>query len=177
MVQKVSDLLVLNSPINGLGVFARRSFRKGETLLEIDDSRIVDDAHPLAPGDDPHYCDYLARKTIVLMQAPERHINHSCDPNSYVQTVNGRRLVWALRDIPEGEEITYDYCINSDGETVWTCHCGAARCRHQIHSDYFHLPIQLQLEYLPLLDDWFRQEKAIELRRLASQSQTVPSGT
>ena len=124
MVLNVSDLLVLNSPINGLGVFAGRSFRMGDALLEIDDSRIVDDAHPLAPGDDPRHCDYLARKTVVLMQAPERHINHSCDPNSYVQTVNGRRLLWALRDIPAGEEVTYDYSINSDGETVWTCHCG-----------------------------------------------------
>jgi len=86
MVLNVSDLLVLNSPINGLGVFAGRSFRMGDALLEIDDSRIVEDAHPLAPGDDPRHCDYLARKTVVLMQAPERHINHSCDPNSYVQT-------------------------------------------------------------------------------------------
>jgi hypothetical protein len=166
MVGRVSDLAVLKSPIDGLGVFALRSFGKGEALLEIDDSRIVDDAHPLAPGDDPRHCDYLARTKVVLMQVPERHINHSCDPNSYVKTLNGRRVVLALRDIPAGEEITYDYCINSDGETVWTCHCGAARCRHQIHSDYFHLPIRLQREYLPLLDDWFREEKADELRRL-----------
>src|SRR5215467_2762750 len=174
MVKGMSDVRVRNSPINGLGVFAERPFRKGEALLAIVDSRIVDKAHPLSPGDDPRHCDYLAGKKVVLMQAPERHINHSCEPNSYVKTVNGRRLVLALRDIPAGEEITYDYCINSDGETVWICHCGATRCRHQIHSDYFHLPVELQREYLPLLDDWFREEKAVRLKRLARQSLTLP---
>jgi len=170
----MSDLRVLSSPINGLGVFTGRPFRKGEALLAIDDSRIVDEEHPLSPGDDPRHCDYLAQKKVVLMQVPERHINHSCDPNSYVKTANGSRLVLALRDIPAGEEVTYDYCINSDGETVWTCHCGATRCRQQIHSDYFHLPVELQREYLPLLDDWFREEKAVRLKRLARQSLTLP---
>jgi len=132
----------------------------------IDDSRIVDDLHPLGSGDDARHCDYLEAGKVVLMRPPERHINHSCDPNTYVKTVDGRRLVIALRDIPAGEEITYDYCINSGGDTVWTCHCGAARCRGEIHSDFFHLPLELQREYLPLLDDWFRRERSDEVDRL-----------
>ncbi len=76
------------------------------------------------------------------------------------------RLVIALRGIAAEQEITYDYCINGYGDTVWTCHCGASRCRHVIHSDFFHLPIEMQREYLLLLDDWFRQERSIELARL-----------
>ena len=155
------------SLINGLGVFAQRLFRKSEIITEIDDSRIVDEAHPLGSGEDPRHCDYLAGGKVVLMQPPERHINHSCDPNSYVKTVSGRRLVIALRDVAAGEEITYDYCINGDGATIWFCRCGAARCRREIHSDFFHLPTDIQLEYLPLLDNWFRKEKAAELKRLS----------
>jgi len=174
MPAETSGLRVRNSPIQGLGVFAERSFRKGERLLRIDDSLVVDRAHPLAPGDDPRHCDYLARGRVVLMRPPERHINHACDPNCYVKTVDGQRLVLALRDVKAGEEITYDYCINGDGTTVWSCHCGAARCRKEIHSDFFHLPVSLQLEYLPLLDDWFREERATEIEALSRVSRENP---
>lgn len=160
------DVAVRSSAIQGLGVFAARPFCKGAVVQVIDDSRVVDDLHPLGSGDDSRHCDYLEAGKVVLMQPPERHINHSCDPNTYVKTVDGRRLVIALRDIPAGEETTYDYCINSGGDTVWTCHCGAARCRGEIHSDFFHLPIELQREYLPLLDDWFRRERSDEVDRL-----------
>ena len=154
------------SRIDGQGVFAETSFLEGQTILEIDDSRVVDERNPLGPADDSRHCDYLARGTVVLMQPPERYINHCCQPSTYVKTVDGRRLVIALRNIAAGEEITYDYCINSGGDTVWNCHCGAERCRHTIHSDFFHLPLELQLEYLPLLDEWFREERAAEVQRL-----------
>ena len=142
--------------------------RKGDVVLSIDDSRIVDEFHPLGPNDDARHCDYLEAGKVVLMQRPERHINHSCDPNTHVKTLSGRRLVIALREIQPGEETTYDYCINGGGDTVWTCHCGAARCRHEIHSDFFHLPVELQRQYLPLLDDWFRHERSADIARLTS---------
>jgi hypothetical protein len=100
------------------------------------------------------------------MQPPERYINHSCDPNTYVKTVKGKRLVIARREIAAGEEITYDYSINSSGNTIWLCGCGAARCRREIHSDFFHLPIEFQREYRPLLDDWFRKERATDIAHL-----------
>ena len=160
------DVVVRSSAIQGFGVFAARPFSKGAVVLVIDDSRVVDDLHPLSSADDARHCDYLEAGKIVLMQPPERHINHSCAPNTYVKTVDGRRLVMALRDIQAGEEITYDYCINSGGDTVWICHCGAATCRGEIHSDFFHLPLELQREYLPLLDDWFRRERSAEVERL-----------
>jgi hypothetical protein len=149
------------SPINGLGVFALHPFAAGRIILELDDSRIVDDLHPLSNIDDPRHCDYLEAGKVILMPPPERHINHCCDPNTYVKTIDGKRQAIALREIPAGDEITYDYCINSSGDTVWTCNCGASRCRRTIHSDFFHLPVELQREYLPLLDTWFRQEHGI----------------
>ena len=163
------------SAIEGQGVFATRAFRKGEIVLIIYDSRIVDDASPLKRGEDRRHCDYIAAGRVVLMQPPERYINHSCDPNTYVRTVMGERQVLVRRDIAPGEEITYDYCVNGGGDTVWQCHCGAARCRHEIHSDFFHLPIELQGEYLPELESWFQTERAAEMKRLqALLSSTKP---
>jgi hypothetical protein len=154
------------SSVHGTGVFAREAIPRGHPVLRIDDSRVVDEAHPLQEGEHEYHRDWLANGTVVLMMPPERHINHCCDPNTFVRTINGVRWVFALRDIAAGEEITYDYCINSGGDTVWTCTCGSARCRHTIHSDFFHLPMTLQLEYLPLLDEWFMLERRDEVEKL-----------
>src|SRR5262249_32716345 len=129
----------------------------------------VDEQHPLAPGEEAKHCDYLAGGRVVLMQSPERHINHSCDPNTNVQTIDGKRVVIALRGISPGEEVTYEYCINGDGDTVWNCDCGAARCRKTINSDFFRLPLELQRKYLPMLDSWFREERRAEITQLEAK--------
>ena len=64
--------------------------------------------------------------------------------------------------------MTHDYCINGGGENVWNCNCGSGRCRQTIHSGFFHLPLDLQLEYLPLLDDWFVEENRGRVEALRS---------
>ncbi len=163
-----ATVTVAASGINGLGVFAAAQFQPGDVILSIDDSFVVDAAHPVPPGEE-HHCDYLEQGKTVWMQSPERYINHSCDPNVYVRTSNGIRQVVALREIPAGEEIAYDYCINSSGDTVWACRCAASRCRRSIHSDFFHLPIDVQKEYLPLLDDWFVKEYAGQVAALRAR--------
>ena len=164
----MQKVLLQNSPINGTGVFAAVDIPPGAPILKIDDSRVVTAANPLHPeaGEYERHCDYLAASKVVLMQLPERHINHSCDPNSFVRTLNGDRYVLALRALRAGEEITYDYCINGFGDTLWECQCGSARCRKLIHSDFFHLPHALQVEYLPLLDNWYVEEFWEKVERL-----------
>lgn len=170
----MSDVIVATSDIHGTGVFATRGFSTGETVLIIDDSRVVDTDHPLRPelGEFEHHCDYLADGNVVLMQAPERHINSSCDANTYIITRDEGRHVVARRAIRAGEEITYDYIINCHGGLVWQCHCGSPRCRGTVVSSYFDLPLDLQLEYLPLLDNWFadeHREKVDALRQLGER--------
>ncbi len=156
----MSDIYVDKSSIQGLGVFAGREYQENEVLHTIDDSRIVDDAHPVRPERAEYscHCDYLSGGKVVLMPVPERHINSNCDPNTFVKTVGNIRNIFARRKILKGEEITYDYIINCNGGAVWQCQCGAKRCRGAIVSSFFDLPIELQLEYLPLLDDWFVSE-------------------
>lgn len=113
----MTDVSVGASPVHGLGVFAQRAFAQEETILVIDDTRIVDEDPPLHPELDEfaYHCDYLAQGKVVLMLAPERHINASCDPNSYVKTIAGLRHVVARKPIQPGEEITYDDIINCRG--------------------------------------------------------------
>lgn len=165
----MADVDVRSSAIAELGVFARRAFERGETVLAIDDSRIVDDEHPLRPehGELARHQDYLARGRVVLMAIPERYINSSCDPNTYVVTRGGVRHVVALRAIAVDEEITYDYLLNCDGGVAWECRCGAAGCRRMVPASFFDLPPEEQRRLRPLLDEWFVAEHANLLDHVA----------
>ncbi len=152
-----SKVYVDRSSIQGMGVFAAVEIGQGEVILAIDDLRKVTIDRPLhsEAGEYDIHCDYLADGVVVLMRYPERHINHGCAPNTYVKSLLGVRYVFALHPIYADEEITYDYCINGFGSVIWECNCGSRDCRHTIHSDFFHLPENLQVKYLPLLDEWY----------------------
>jgi uncharacterized protein len=149
----MSRVCTAESPIHGTGVFSASPFSPGEVVLKIDDSRVVTDTAPLnrATGEFEHHCDYLAGGKVVLMQPAERFINHRCDPNTFIRTIAGDRYVVALREIRPGEEITYDYCLNSEGDTAWNCSCGSSQCRRRHLSGFFHLPVDIQVRYLALL--------------------------
>lgn len=166
------SVIVQPSQIHGQGVFAVRNFRQGDLIIIGNESRVITPDNPLRKdeGEYDYHCDYLTDGKIILLQWPERHINHCCDPNSYVKHVGSVRYNYARREIRTGEEITHDYCINGFGNTGWQCNCSCWRCRNTIHSDFFHLPFELQIEYLPLLDGWYIEEyrdKINTLRRVA----------
>ena len=55
-------------------------------------------------------------------------INHSCEPNADVVMIDGLLVVYALREILPGEEITVDY-LNSFDEDRTVCQCRSASCR------------------------------------------------
>jgi GNAT superfamily N-acetyltransferase len=164
----MSRVYTADSPIHGTGVFSSVPFSPGEIILRIDDSRVVTDADPLDPakGEFEHHCDYLAGGKVVLMRSPERFINHRCDPNTYIRRIAGDRYVVALREIRPGDEITYDYCVNGDGDTAWDCTCGSPACRRHHLSGFFHLPVDVQARYLALLEDWFVAEHREEVEAL-----------
>lgn len=144
------------SPIEGLGLFARRSFIAGERIRKINVVREITPEVPLRPehGERSDHCDYPDGK-IVLIGFPDRHVNHSCDPNAWLRyTADGCELM-ARRAISSGAEITCDYEMNLTGGSSWPCHCGSARCRGRLAGDFFLLPIAILREYRPYLADWF----------------------
>ena len=157
---------VRKSKIQGTGVYALMDFKVGEIILDIDDSNVVTDPSKLSDEDNAFNCDYLDNGKVILMQDPERCINHSCDPSTYVKTVDGVRKVIAKKNISKGDEITFDYSINGDNEGIFPCRCGSDKCRKIYNGNFFKLPINLQKEYLPFLDDWFANKYKTELDRL-----------
>lgn len=157
------------SPIEGLGVFACRTFRRGERIRRINVVREITPESPLRPevGERADHCDYPDGK-VVLFGLPDRHLNHGCDPNAYVVYDAEHCWLVARRDIAAHDEITCDYNINITGGTAWPCHCRAARCRGTTTGDFFLLPSEIQREYRPLLADWFVRRHAARLQAGAS---------
>ena len=163
----VAVVEVRESPIHGKGVFSVRGFDPGETILVIDLSRVVDDAHPLdaSKGEFEHHCEWFGDLQVLLPE-PERYINHSCEPSTYIVTIEGLRRVLAYRRIEVGDEVTYDYLIDAYGDVEWECSCGAATCRRKHVHDFFTLPDHKLREYLPLLNPWFVEWRRTEVEEL-----------
>ena len=167
-VQSEETVYVLPSRIQGLGLYAGQEFRAGDQIRRVNIVREVTAEAPLQEdqGERFDHCAYPAGKTY-LWGFPDRHINHSCDPNAYEQFAGEISTIVARRDIAAGEEITFDYNINTSGGDSWPCHCGAVRCRGETIGDFFKLPRDVQQEYSPCLAPWFvsrHQEKIEQLK-------------
>ncbi|MHC4126631.1 MAG: nucleotidyltransferase family protein [Planctomycetota bacterium] len=100
---------VRQSTVHGLGVFARREFKRGEVIGRYRGRPIDRDGTYVAYHTDG--CDTQARHEIT---GPLRFLNHSCHPKAAL--VNFRLV--ALQRIAAGGEITVDY-----GEGTCEC-CG-----------------------------------------------------
>jgi len=162
----MSKVVVKNSSIQGKGVYASQDILQDDVVLVIDDSHVVTNESQITPEQHEYDCDYLANGRVILMQVPEKYINHSCDPSTYVKTLNGIRKVLAMHDLRKGEEITYDYSINGDNDGTFECKCGAKNCRGVYHGNFFKLPLDLQKKYLPYLDSWFVESHKEEIHVL-----------
>ncbi len=57
-----------------------------------------------------------------------RLINHSCAPNCRAETIRGHIWIIAQRDIPENEELTFDYGYGYNEWRLHPCRCGAKNC-------------------------------------------------
>lgn len=173
MQERQSELFaVLPSGIEGRGLFALYEVTCGSVLLRIDDSRVVNVDRPLRPddGESSTHRDFLPDGTVVLMQSPEKYVNHSCNPNCYIYSTRRERYLLAKRHITAGEELLIDYAVNAIGGEHWNCHCGAVQCRSGHRCDFFALPAQVQLEYLPYLDPWFATVHAQQIQKLLGDS-------
>lgn len=135
----MDGLEVFRSGIHGYGVRAVRAFRRGDLLLFGDgvlyrERDEFDDTYALiCPGYEPGEDGSEGPSLYWDLTCQSRWINHSCHPNSLVDTrwnatTQSVDAWWtAIRDIAPGDEITYDYAFA--GHLAEPCFCGAASCR------------------------------------------------
>jgi SET domain-containing protein len=130
MITTKPDLVIKASKIDGKGVFATRDFKKGEVVIRWDTSHTLtpEDIEKL-PTSEKLFATYFSGRHI-LMQSPERYVNHSCDANTH--SVNFCDV--ATRDIKKGEEITANYSETMEGNVSMVCNCGSKNCRGVIRA-------------------------------------------
>ncbi|KAL3309259.1 hypothetical protein Ciccas_012193 [Cichlidogyrus casuarinus] len=137
---RLTNISVHPSNIHGRGLYALKSFRKDEFIVEYTGELIrngVCEARELryrAQGVD---CYMFRVDTHTVIDATykgnaARFINHSCDPNCYSKVVEKKIIICALRKISPGEELTYDYRFPRENDKL-LCNCGADNCRRYLN--------------------------------------------
>jgi len=146
MTRKTSPWhIVKKSTLHGNGVFAAADIPAGTRIIQYGGRRITtDEADALFPvnPDDPFHTFFFALSSGMVIDGGNRGndarwINHACSPNCEAQeNEDGTRVsIVALRDIPAGEELFYDYGLVIDGRVTKTlrrqyqCLCGSPDCR------------------------------------------------
>lgn len=116
----------------GLTHFTGRNFKKGEVVM-LGFGKIID-------HQTPHISVQIGvRKHYLPTKWTGKYWNHSCNPNTHVKSrTDGFPNLVALRDIKEGEEISYGYWmteftwIKNADELKVSCKCGTKKCKGRI---------------------------------------------
>lgn len=137
-------VVVRRSRLQGKGAFATRAIAEGERIIEYAGVLITNEEADAQCDDEQ-----MRRHHTFLFGVDDewtidgarggneaRFINHSCEPNCQSVTVGRRVYIHALRDIEEGEELTYDYWYTTDEQytledlrRIYPCRCKAEKCR------------------------------------------------
>jgi len=134
----------------GKGVFAARDIAKGEVVhlfrgKTLDARELVDRINSGEENiDDPLQ---VGKRTYLDLDEVSRTFNHSCDPNAALRK---RSELFAIRDIPKGAEITYDYSATI-APTTWKmrCACAGRNCR-KVLGDVLSIPKATRTKYRKL---------------------------
>ena len=130
-------LIVRSSAIHAAGCYTTTPVKKGERIAEYTGRRIgKEEADALYTNYPVTYLFGLGSGEVVIDGfCTAMFINHSCDGNAETSEDEDARVwITALRDIPAGAEITYDYCLYDGGDDPCTCYCGAPNCRGSMYS-------------------------------------------
>ena len=122
----MKNIIIRRSPIQGLGIFAGESIRKGEFIALLR-GKLHHKAYPAGSR--------LTKREDIWMPIainrwidpalPFRYINHSCEPSVGFKTP---RRAHALRDIKKGEELTVDYDSEYFDEFIRPVGCKCVKC-------------------------------------------------
>jgi len=111
---------------NGKGLFARKLIKKGSIIFHFE-GKIGDDAHT-----NPESLQIDEDKFLESTLKFDDFLNHSCEPNCYIDWQNLNLI--ALKDIQIGEELSFNYntseydLIDIVQNCSFKCNCGSKNC-------------------------------------------------
>ena len=127
-----TDLLVFKaSPIHGLGGFAKTAIGKGTHVVEYIGDRISkSESLRQCEGNNEFIFSLNDEQDLDGNVAwnPARFLNHSCAPNCEAELQDDHIWIVATRDIPAGEEVTFNYGYDLADYRGYPCRCGAPGC-------------------------------------------------
>jgi SET domain-containing protein len=137
-----SYIVLKQSRIHSLGVFAKKHIPKGSRIIEYVGEKITKaesdrrsdiplEKHRKDSSQGAVYIFQLNKRYDIDGNVPyntARYINHSCDPNCETEIIRGHIWIIALREIKQGEEIVYNYNYDIDDYEDHKCFCGTSRC-------------------------------------------------
>jgi uncharacterized protein len=130
-VHETQRVLFKNSPIHGLGGFARVGIPSGTAALEYVGEKISKAESLKRCEADNVFIFALSEQEDIdgnVPWNPARWLNHSCSPNAEAQVIEGRIWLIAIRDIAPEEEITFNYGFDLENYQEYPCGCGAPNC-------------------------------------------------
>ncbi|KXS18345.1 SET domain-containing protein [Gonapodya prolifera JEL478] len=143
--ERAKKLRFGRSRIHNWGLFAQEPVDAGDIVVEyigqLIRQRVADQREHqyLSSGIGSSYLFRVDEDTIIdatKMGNLARFINHSCDPNCNAKIINldGQKkiVIYAKKDIEEGDEITYDYKFPLEAEKL-PCYCGSKNCRGSLN--------------------------------------------
>lgn len=111
----------------GLGLFASAPIRKGSFIIEYKGRRITNKEAERKENDGARYMYELDDRWTVDGAARSntaRYANHACRPNAESDVVKRKIIIRAIKNIKEGDEITYDY-----GEAYFAAYITRKGCK------------------------------------------------
>ena len=118
----------------GKGVFATIQIPANVAIMEMAGPVLLDREFP-ANADVDNYLQIGPNTFLGLSGGIDDYLNHSCDPNCYLNVVGNRAILHSLYVIPAGGQLTIDYATTStDTLETWKmdCKCGSFKCRKVI---------------------------------------------
>ncbi len=148
---RASNDLDIRVTDKGKSVFAKRIFQPGDFIIAFRGKRYSREEYlrKVNPKNN-HFLQIDTHLFLGPTRTPDNYINHCCDPNTGLRIIDGKVLLFAIKTITVGEELSFDYSTTM-AEDFWEmdCRCGSADCRGRI-KDFKHLPQKTIERYLAL---------------------------
>ena len=142
--------IIKDSHIQGFGLFDKKTIPKGTRILEYEGKRVLKEnliADLVAGLTTLRYVMNLTETTVIDAEREgndARFINHSCKPNCIIYFFDNTPYIYALQEIPIGNELSFDYQMGTTNPESLTeqqkrdilpCNCGSKNCRGTLLSN------------------------------------------
>jgi uncharacterized protein len=166
-------LSVRNAKSGGRGVFVTSTLKEGETVIMYGGTVMTLEEEASLPDTCADFAHQIDDNLVIGAKDPSELglsdlVNHSCSPNCGFK---GQIRLVAMRDIKQGEEVTFDYAMvlyagSKEHDYKLQCKCPSPECRKVITTDDWKLP-SLRDAYRGYFQEFLESKISLEKKSVA----------